>query len=159
MTIVAATADEKVDAATSLGLSPRAHIIVIMVGVLAAGFLLRLLRKRQLRGKYTLLWIAVAVLVLGISLFPGVVDSASRALKIYNPPNTLFLIAIAFLGLMCVYFTYELSRLEERTRILAEELAILRGDMHAAQDAPRMNGGEVALTETGEASGEAERTG
>lgn len=158
MTRVAAAAGEKVDAATSLGLSPRAHVIVIVVGVLGAGFLLRLLRRRQLRGKYTLLWIAVAILVLGISLFPGVVDSASRALKIYNPPNTLFLIAIAFLGLMCVFFTYELSRLEERTRILAEELAILRGDMHAAQDVQHPSGATAVLPETGEPTGEAERT-
>jgi hypothetical protein len=28
---------------------------------------------------------------------------------------------------VCIYFSYELSRLEERTRILAEELAIVRG--------------------------------
>jgi hypothetical protein len=30
-----------------------------------------------------------------------------------------------------VYFSYELSRLEERTRLLAEELAILRGERDA----------------------------
>ena len=35
---------------------------------------------------------------------------------------------------MCVYFSYELTRLEERTRILAEELAILRGELHAHVD-------------------------
>ena len=129
-----AEATTKVDAATSLGLSGRAQVFVIFLGVLASGFMLRLLRRRQLRGKYTLLWISASIAVLTISLFPGVVDRASSALKIYNPPNTIFLLAIAFLGLMCVYFTYELSKLEERTRILAEELAILRGDMHAAQD-------------------------
>lgn len=155
---MATASPQKVDAATSLGLSPRAHVIVIVVGVIGAGFLLRLLRRRQLRGKYTLLWIAVAILVLAISVFPGVVDRASRALKIYNPPNTLFLFAIAFLGLMCVYFTYELSRLEERTRILAEELAILRGDMHAAQNHQSSAAPQEALLETSEATSEAERT-
>jgi len=40
----------------------------------------------------------------------------------------LAIAAIGFLLLVCVYFSFELSRLEERTRILAEELAILRAE-------------------------------
>ena len=157
-----AAAANKVDAAASFGLTPRAHVLVIVIGLIGAGFLFRLLRRRQLRGKYTLLWIAASIVVLVISLFPGLVDRASEALKIYNPPNTLFLLAIAFLGLLCVYFSYELSKLEERTRILAEELAILRGDMHAAQDPmqpeaqPETNG--TVLLQSGESASQAERT-
>jgi hypothetical protein len=112
----------------SLGLSTRAHVMVIIVCLIGAAFLLRLLRRRQLRGKYTLLWILTGIVVLAIATFPGVVDRVARALNIYNPPNALFLLAIAFLLMVCVYFSYELSRLEERTRILAEELAILRGE-------------------------------
>jgi len=37
--------------------------------------------------------------------------------------------------LVCVYFSYELSRLEERTRVLAEELAILRAEREDGTDA------------------------
>jgi hypothetical protein len=32
---------------------------------------------------------------------------------------------------VCIYFSYELSRLEERTRVLAEELAILRSEQES----------------------------
>jgi hypothetical protein len=111
----------------SLGLSGRAHILVFVVSLGGAVFLLRLLRRRQMRGKYTLLWMSVGLAVLTIVAFPSILDRTSRFLHIYYSPSTLFLAAIGFLLVVCIYFSYELSRLEERTRILAEELAIVRG--------------------------------
>jgi hypothetical protein len=113
---------------TSFGLSTRAHVVVIGVVIVGAIFLLRLLRHRQLRGKYTLLWMLTGAAVLILAAFPSLLDRAARWLRIYDSPNLLFLLAIAFLLLVCVYFSWELSRLEERTRVLAEELAILRGE-------------------------------
>jgi hypothetical protein len=115
----------------SLGLSGRAHVLVFLVLLGGGAFLLRLLRRRQMRGKYTLLWISVGLAVVVVAAFPSTVDRTSRFLHIYYAPSTLFLAAIGFLLLVCVYFSYELSRLEERTRILAEELAITRGERDA----------------------------
>ena len=91
-----------------------------------------------MRGKYTLLWMAVGLAVLVIAAFPAVLDRTSRYLHIYYSPSTLFLAAIGFLLLVCIYFSYELSRLEERTRILAEELAIVRGERDEEAAAARL---------------------
>ena len=113
---------------TSLGLSGRAHILVFLITIGGAAFVLHLLRRRQMRGKYTLLWVTVMLAVLAIAAFPAMLDRVSRFLHIYYAPSTLFIAAIGFLLLVCIYFSYELSRLEERTRILAEELAIVRGE-------------------------------
>jgi hypothetical protein len=133
MSMLAGLGDQKF---TSLGLSGRAHIAAFVITIVGAWFVLRLLRKRQMRGKYTLLWMLVLLAVLVIAAFPAALDRTSRFLHIYYAPSTLFLAAIGFLLLVCVYFSYELSRLEERTRLLAEELAILRGDRE--QDQPRL---------------------
>ena len=95
------------------------------------------LNRRQMRGKYTLLWMFVGVAVLALAAYPASLDHVSHFLHIYYAPSTLFLAAIGFLFLVCVYFSFELSRLEERTRVLAEELAILRAEQEA-------NGGERA---------------
>ena len=111
---------------TSIGLSACADVLVFLVVLAGAFFLLRLLNRRQMGGKYTLLWMFVGVLVLALAAYPSALDRVSHFLNIYYAPTTLFLAAIGFLFLVCVYFSYELSRLEERTRILAEELAILR---------------------------------
>jgi hypothetical protein len=113
---------------TSIGLSPRAHALVLVTVFVGAFFLLRLLNRRQMRGKYTLLWMFVGVAVLLLAVFPSILDRVSRWFRIYYAPTTLFLVAIGFLLLVCIYFSYELSRLEERTRVLAEELAILRAE-------------------------------
>ena len=120
---------------TSIGLSPRAHIIVLISVLVGGFFLLRLLNRRQMRGKYTLLWMFVGLAVLALALFPSILDRVSRWFRIYYAPTTLFLVAIGFLLLVCIYFSYELSRLEERTRVLAEELAILRAEREGGADA------------------------
>ena len=143
------TAAADVPAFTSIGLSTRAHVLVLVVSVIGATFLLRLLRRRQLRGKYTLLWIVTGAFVLVIASAPSLLDRTARSLRIYNAPNLLFALAIAFLVLVCVYFSYELSRLEERTRILAEELAILRAERDGEP--------AVSVVEAGEAAGDADR--
>ncbi len=145
----------------SLGLSTRAHVMVLVVCLVGAGFLLRLLRRRQLRGKYTLLWILTGIVVLLIATFPGTIDRVSKSLNIYSPPNALFLMAIAFLILVCVYFSYELSRLEERTRLLAEELAILRGETQAGlvADGNSSVGSSVdSSVEASQSAGETDRS-
>jgi hypothetical protein len=113
---------------TSIGLSARAHVIVVLVVLAGVFLLLRVLNRRQMRGKYTLLWMFVGLLVLVLAAFPTLLDRVSHFLRIYYAPSTLFIAAIGFLLLVCVYFSFELSRLEERTRILAEELAILRAE-------------------------------
>lgn len=137
MTMLAGLGDQKF---TSLGLSGRAHVLAFVVTFVGAFFVLRLLRRRQMRGKYTLLWMIVLLALLVIAAFPTLVDHGSRWLHIYYAPSTLFLVAIGFLLLVCVYFSYELSRLEERTRLLAEELAILRGDRDGAAPSERRPG-------------------
>ena len=40
------------------------QILVFVTGVLVLGFILRLVRRRELRGKYSLLWLAVGISVL-----------------------------------------------------------------------------------------------
>ena len=49
-----------------------------------------------------------------------------HALGVDYGPSAVFLGAIVFLLLVCMHLSWEVSRLEERTRTLAEELALLR---------------------------------
>ena len=121
--------------APSLGLSGPAHVVAIILVLIGAWFLLRMLRQRQLRGKYTMLWMSVGAVVLLLAVFPSLLDGLADLINIYSPPNLLFMLAIGFLLLVCIYFSWELSRLEEKTRVLAEEVAILRGEQEQEQRA------------------------
>lgn len=107
-------------------MSTRAHVFVAVVTLAVLVFILRLVRRHSLRSKYSLLWLTVGLALAVVAAFPGLLDSASRAVGIYYPPATFLLMAVGFLFLIVVHFSWELSRSEERVRTLAEELALLR---------------------------------
>ena len=60
------------------------------------------------------------------AIVPDVLVPVADWVGIAYEPAVFFLAAIAFLFLMVVHFSFELSRTEERTRTLAEEIALLR---------------------------------
>ena len=93
----------------------------ILVAVLTALTLLF-----HLRGKYALLWLGVGAAMVAFAIYPDILVPISETVGISYEPAIIFLAAIAFLFLVIVHFSYELSRLEDRTRTLAEELALLR---------------------------------
>jgi hypothetical protein len=92
-------------------------------------FILRLVRQRKLRGKYALLWVAVGLFLFAFAIVPDVLVPIADWVGVAYEPAVFFMAAIAFLFLMVVHFSFELSRSEERTRVLAEEVALLRARM------------------------------
>ncbi|MCU1484938.1 MAG: hypothetical protein JWN67_1684 [Actinomycetia bacterium] len=107
-------------------MSFRAHLLVVLIAALPALFVLQLVRRRALRAKYSLLWLAVGAVLMVTAIFPGIIDHAADAIGISYPPAIYLMIAIVFLLIVVMHFSWELSRLEERTRTLAEEIALLR---------------------------------
>ena len=107
------------------------QILVAVTGVLCVAFILRLVRKRELRGKYSLLWLGAGFFGLVIGFVPGLLDDIADWLDVKYPPAILFVLAIAFLLLVLVHVSWELTRLEDRTRTLAQEIAMLREETDA----------------------------
>ena len=115
-------------------LSSRGHIFIAILTAIALLFILRLVRRRQLAGKYALLWTAVA-LVLGIlAVWPGLLTGVSEFVGVHYPPALFLLVTTGFLFVVVIHFSYELSRLEDRSRTLAEETALLRAELDRALD-------------------------
>jgi hypothetical protein len=127
--------------------SGRAHLVVVAVTVLAVVFVLRLVRTRQIRSKYGLLWLTICALMLGFALFPGLLDRLSRTLGVHYPPTTFLLLAVGFVFVVIVHYSWELSRTETRLRTLAEELSLLKAaielrDHDPAADDPDRSPGD-----------------
>lgn len=104
----------------------RLDLFVLVVAVLNVVVMLELVRRRQLREKYALLWLAVGFGGIALGLGRTVVDRVAHSLGVDYGPSAVFLFAILFLLLVCVHLSWEVSRLEERTGVLAEELALMR---------------------------------
>jgi len=106
--------------------STRAHVIIVIVAVVAFAFILRLVSMRQLRSKYALLWLVIGFALLLLAILPGALDEFASWLGVRDAPAAFLLLALGFLGAVVVHVTWELSRLEMRTRTLAEDVALLR---------------------------------
>jgi hypothetical protein len=106
-----------------LGLAAVALLIV---------FVLELLRRGILRERFAALWLAVCAILALVAAFPMLLRGAADVLGFELPSNLLFFAAIVFLLLVCVQLSYEVSRLEARTRRLAEDLALLTASVQDA---------------------------
>ena len=100
-------------------------------------FVVELLRRGILREKFAALWLVVSVGVLLMAAFPRLVSWTAEAVGVQVPANLLFFLTAVLLLLVSVQLSYEVSRLEARTRRLAEEIALLREEVRDLRDRDR----------------------
>lgn len=131
---------------------------VLTLGVVGAVatlvVLFEMLRRQRLREKYAVIWVVVAMSTVLLVVFPSLLDRASDLLGVQVPSNLLFFAASMLLLLLSIQFSYEIGRLEDRTRTLAEEVALLnlRLDQLTASD----DVGPVEATEDDDLGGDDE---
>ena len=123
---------------------------VLTLGVVGAVatlvVLFEMLRRQRLREKYALIWVVVAFITVLLVVFPGLLTRASELVGVQVPANLLFFAASMLLLLLSIQFSYEIGRLEDRTRTLAEEVALLNlrieqlGPREAARPDERVDG-------------------
>lgn len=117
------------------------HLVAFVSGLIILAAMFELLRRRQLKEKYAVLWMIVGVFVLILGIFPTLIDAIARPLHIASPPNLLFLVATGALLLVAVHLSWETSRLEDETRELAEEVALMRHELERHQRESRPSEG------------------
>jgi hypothetical protein len=101
-------------------------ILGLVVALIVTVVLFEMLRRHRLREKYALVWFFVAVGLIVFTVFPAVLIAAADLLHVQVPANLLFFLGSLLLLAMSLQHSFELGRLEERTRTLAEEVALLR---------------------------------
>ena len=98
--------------------------------------LFEMMRRHRLREKYALIWFVIALCALVVAVFPGLLIAATDVLGLSLPSNLLFFVASVVLLLLSLQHSYELGRLEERTRTLAEEVGLLRLELNREKTDP-----------------------
>lgn len=109
----------------------RLNMVTALAGLLVLGVIVELLRRRRLREKYAMLWLAVGIVVLPLAFFPRLLDGAAAMLGVASGVSLVLFLGFLFLLLVCVHLSWEVSQLEEETRTLAEEFALLRTEIEA----------------------------
>jgi len=105
------------------------HLAFIAVAVVVVLVVLRLVASRQLRSKYALLWLLVALALVVVALFPSLINRFADVVGVKYAPTLFLLLALAVLGGLVGHLTWEVSRLETRIRTLAEDGALLRNEV------------------------------
>lgn len=106
-------------------------------GILSAALILivvvELLRRRHLRERHAIWWIIAGILALIVGIFPATLVWASELVGVEVPTNLVFFVSIAILFLVCLQHSSELTKLESKTRTLAERVAIIELQLREAQ--------------------------
>ncbi|BBE23318.1 hypothetical protein MN0502_22010 [Arthrobacter sp. MN05-02] len=94
--------------------------------ILIVAVVLVMLRNGKLREKYAILWLVIGTLTIVLALFPNLLEFAADVVGVIVPSNLLFALSILLLVGVSLHVSRELTILEDETRILAEEVSILR---------------------------------
>lgn len=112
------------------------YAFAIALGVALVALLFFLLRTRRIREKYAGIWITMSMAIIVVAIFPGLAFWLSDAVGVETPVNLLFAVGFVVLLAVCIQLSSEVSNLEEETRTLAEEVALLRLEVRADRTAP-----------------------
>lgn len=97
--------------------------------VMAMLLIVELLRRRKLSEKYAVIWLLLGLTIVVLAAFPALLIGMADLVGIAVPTNLLFLGSALALLLVCLQLSAETTHLEEETRALAEEVALLRQEL------------------------------
>ena len=100
------------------------QIILGVVLILAFLLLVNMIRKKSLELKYALSWLIVIFALFILDCFPVLLDDVARFLGIFSPVNMIFFLGFVFSLLIIFVLTIALSRISNRVRALAQNLAL-----------------------------------
>ena len=109
------------------------HLAVLIMGFGLAIGILYLVRRDHLYIRQGLFWISIALLSLGLAIWPTLIDTVGGALGIAYPPTLLFLVAIVVLVVKALLNDIALTKVRRDLRRLNQRIALLEAD-HPVQD-------------------------
>ena len=96
---------------------------VALVALVIAG-----VRKSRMRIEDSLFWIILSLLILLLSIFPGVGSWVSSLLGVQSPVNFIMLFFVAVLIAKCFSLARQVSQLENKIKELTQRVAVDRLD-------------------------------
>ena len=105
------------------------RIVLIVVAILSFVFVLRKIRKAQVRIEDILFWLVVSLGALILGIFPQIAYWFSNILGIMSPTNFVFLVFIFVLLFKVFILTVQVSQLQEKLKDLAQNVAIYKSEL------------------------------
>jgi len=119
------------------------RILAVAGSLFVLGLIIELVRRRQLKEAYSLLWILTALVLLVFALWYELLLKVTDLIGAVLPSSTLFFFGLVFVLLMLLHFPVRVSMLERRITALVQEIGLLTisspsspHEPHAADEAP-----------------------
>ena len=111
----------------------RAQLTAVLASIAIILGVIELMRRDRLREEYSILWLVLAVGIIGLSLSRTTLDWLAHLVGIFYPPSALF--AAAFIGCLALFmhFSIVISHLTQQNIVLAQELALMRMENGGAE--------------------------
>lgn len=113
-------------------IQPGHRLALMALSVALFALVLELVRRDRLKERYALLWLATSAFGLFVGIFPGLIEWAARIFR-FQMLTLLFVAAFLFFLGVILGHTVIISRLVERNRKLAQEVALLSQRLEARE--------------------------
>jgi hypothetical protein len=102
------------------------RILALVVSSVFLVAVLNLVRRGRLREEYTPIWVALALGIMGLSVWFEGLRLITRAVGAWTPSSTLYFFGEIFLLVLCLNYAVRLSALGTQVKLLGQEVALLR---------------------------------
>lgn len=102
----------------------RVQFFGILFSLAIFWIIISFVKHRRIKEEYSLLWLALSLVFLYLSVDRWAVDRLADLVGIAYKPSVLILVVIGFMTLILVHFTIVITRLADQNRQLAQELGL-----------------------------------
>lgn len=100
------------------------RVLLIGMSVLSLLYVIWRIRHSKMQIEYTLFWIILSIIMIVMSVFPGIVYWITEKMGMVSPANVVYLFIIAVLLVKSFMMTIEISTLENKVKDLVQQIAI-----------------------------------
>jgi len=104
----------------------RALQIAAITGVAIILWVLYLYRKGRLKEDHALLWLSVSAAIVLLSTWTDLLLAVNWVVGAEKASDVVLAAFVAFLLLICIYYSVKISELAEQNKKLAQELALMK---------------------------------
>ena len=101
------------------------RILAVAGSLFVLALIVELVRRRQLKEEYSLLWILTALVLLVFALWYELLLKVTDLIGAVLPSSTLFFFGLVFVLLMLLHFSVRVSAMERRITALVQEIGLL----------------------------------
>jgi hypothetical protein len=88
-------------------------------------FILELVRRRQLKEEYTVLWVLTGLVLFLLAAWEGLLRGVRNLIGAGSEASTLYFFGLLFVVALLLHFSVRVSRLERRVNSMLQEIGLL----------------------------------